>query len=99
MQLLGPGTPAHPARSPVHHGLHAEATGRPGGDQRLEVRGHGGGQVLSDSVHVFHVGRHRRRPVLGTAHNRRVTGGGEGTGTLCSLHFDSRSRTAIEIVD
>lgn len=92
MQLLGQGTSAHTSGSSVHHGLHAEARGRPGGDQRLEVRGHGGGQVLFDSVHVFHVGRHNRRSVLSTAHNRRVTGG-----TMCSLLYKRRSCTTIEI--
>lgn len=73
VQLLGQGAAADPARGAVHHRLHAEATGRPGGDERLEVRGHGGGQVLPDRVHVLHAGGHGRRPVFRAAHNRRVT--------------------------
>lgn len=73
VQLLGQGAAADPARGAVHHRLHAQATGRPGGDERLEVRGHGGGQVLPDRVHVLHAGRHGRRAVLRAAHNRRVT--------------------------
>lgn len=75
MQLLGQGAAADPAGSAVHHRLHAEAAGGPGSYERLEVRGDGRGPVLSDSVHVLHVGRHRGRAVLGAAHNRRVTAG------------------------
>lgn len=75
MQLLSQRAAAHTTGSAVHHRLHAEAAGRPGSDQRLEVRGDGGGQVLPDRVHVFHFGRHRCRTVFSTTHNRRVTGG------------------------
>lgn len=73
VQLFGQGTAADPARSPVHHRLHAQTTRGPGGDERLEVRGHGGGPFLSDHFHVFHVSRHYCRTVFGAPHNRRVT--------------------------
>lgn len=68
--------PKHTARASVHHQPHEE--GRRGGrsDQRLEVRGDGGGPVLPDHLHDVHDHRDGGRAAFGAAHNRAVGAAG-----------------------
>ncbi|XP_058796572.1 uncharacterized protein LOC131667266 isoform X6 [Phymastichus coffea] len=61
-----------PEGAAIHHEPHEE--GRPGvGDsERLEVRRHGGGQVLPDCVHAVHGGGHGGGALLRAPHHRPV---------------------------
>lgn len=62
----------YPARIAVYHEPHEKSRRRGGSDQRLEVRGYGGGPILSH--HLHHVYHHRNggRAAVGAPHNRPI---------------------------